>query len=110
MAVAEHDRVRVALGFVLYDAFDVLSMLYVKHQFHGAGIGLKLLEESGAIVPLKVLCETSCWRKWAKHHGIDTVRVSESDIQAWKRAKSDEERRVVLGVTGYEQPSPEVDR
>jgi GNAT superfamily N-acetyltransferase len=92
LATASHEGTRVILGFALWDQFDVLGMLYVKKQFRGAGIGLRLLEGAGVDLPLKVLAETACWGRWVKCHGIPTMRVEESDLAKWKRDRAQVER------------------
>lgn len=106
LATASHDGVRVILGFALWDAFDVLTMLYVKQPFRGGGIGLKLLEASGVDLPLKALGETACWRRWVgpKCHDIPTVRIEESELAAWKREQSSIERgRMSLGALAFDR-------
>jgi len=101
LATASHEGTRVILGFALWDQFDVLGMLYVKKQFRGAGIGLRLLEAAGVDLPLKVLAETACWGRWVKCHGIPTVRIEEVDLSKWKRDRAQVER-LSLGRTAVD--------
>jgi GNAT superfamily N-acetyltransferase len=101
LAVATHEGTRVILGFALWDQFDVLSMIYVKKQFRGAGIGLKLLETAGVDLPIKFLAETATWNRWVKCHGIPTVRIEEADLTKWKRDRAQIER-LSLGRTSVD--------
>ena len=103
VASASHEGTRVILGFALWEAFDVLAMIYVKHPFRGTGIGIKLLETSGVELPLKALGETTQWRKWVKLYGIPTVRVEESELAKWKGDAAQVERRMSLGRTAFDR-------
>lgn len=92
LATASHEGTKVVLGFALFEAFDVLSMIYVKKEFRGAGIGLRLLEASGVDLPLLHLSDTATWRRWVKCHGIPTRRIEWPDLAKWKRDKTVAER------------------
>jgi GNAT superfamily N-acetyltransferase len=64
--VAEAEGVLV--GFALYDEANALSMLYVKREFRGVGIGLSLLGPLPDI--LQVTKATPSWRQWCRTRGI----------------------------------------
>lgn len=64
----------VILGFLL--ARDgVLEMLYVKRDFRGNGIGLRLLWASGLGDPVTVRQETASWRAWARSKALEWRRA-----------------------------------
>ncbi len=66
----------VALGFLLGTG-SVLRMLYVKREFRGDGIGVKLVEAWGHGVPMRATPPlpihayrpTPSFMAWAKHNG-----------------------------------------
>ncbi len=61
----------VALGFLLGTG-SVLRMLYVKREFRGDGIGLRL---AGGLIdpdgPLQAYRPTPSFIAWAKHNGVE---------------------------------------
>lgn len=64
----------VVLGFLLAPA-GVLEMLYVKRDFRGNGIGLRLLWASGLGDPVTVRQETASWRAWARSKALEWRRA-----------------------------------
>lgn len=64
----------VVLGFVTYATDDdVVTMLYVKRDFRGYGIGAKLLGGTGVAGDIKVIQAepwrpNECWARWVMYH------------------------------------------
>lgn len=58
----------VLLGFVVAD--EAVSMLYVKRDYRGLGLGLELLAKTGQGKVVRVRQPTASWRAWARRRSL----------------------------------------
>ena len=73
IASTTYDTARVALGFVALNKAGAVRMLYVKLQFRGLGIGLRLLQDADVSAPVVVTDAESGWKRWAACYGLPWV-------------------------------------
>lgn len=59
----------VIIGFAFAEGRR-LRCVYVKRDFRGNGIGLRMLWAIGLDAPFQVADDTGSWRRWTKHHGF----------------------------------------
>lgn len=70
VAATNVDDTDIALGF-LQTQRRAAAMLYVKLQFRGCGIGMRLVEAAGLSLPVRTVGQPSpSWKKWAAGYGL----------------------------------------